>query len=556
MATYTVKAGDNLTKIAKQYGVPISQITGYKSGDPNKINIGEVLTIGSTTPTTAPVPFKLPTATVQSSQTGIPSNLMKPAETGLAAKTASATAVNANPTGIQNNLANTDQTKLTVTENAQGKIVPIGSTTPTPTTTPKTITPTPTPTPAPTSTPVITPTPTQTQTHATSDITSATEGQTRKNPLSGEDETFSAGKGWIPSNVYKSKTGTTTGITGTTGAQSDYITSQADQGNLYQQILNSLQNLRNSPDVESAYNTVTNLEAGIGAGNNAIQTKPIPLEFQQGQMAALQRDYGPQLTAAQGILSKALTGQQQQLSGLQTAAGMVQPTQLPYSNQLVYPFSGMPVSGTTGQTGLTASIPSLAQQVANGQMTIDQANSYLGGTMGLTDQLRQAVLQINPNFNFTQSSASGNTQAQGQQILTQGNTALAALDKLQTDFNSLSSMQTGGIPATNSIANWVADKLGSAKLAEYKTTIADARAQLAGVLTATGALTQTGAESMAMTYLPDNMTPAMFTAKLNAAKTLIQQKIEKFTQSGVQQNPKESGNVITDAQGNVISIDF
>lgn len=51
--TYTVKAGDTLSRIASQYGVGLDKISGYKSGDPNKIGVGEVLKIGTTPP--APV---------------------------------------------------------------------------------------------------------------------------------------------------------------------------------------------------------------------------------------------------------------------------------------------------------------------------------------------------------------------------------------------------------------------------------------------------------------------------------------------------------------------
>lgn len=45
MATYTVKPGDTLSAIGKQYGVDYNKITGYKSGNPNLIRPGEVLTI-------------------------------------------------------------------------------------------------------------------------------------------------------------------------------------------------------------------------------------------------------------------------------------------------------------------------------------------------------------------------------------------------------------------------------------------------------------------------------------------------------------------------------
>lgn len=46
--TYTVKAGDTLSKVASQYGVSLNQISGYKSGDPNKIGVGETLRIATT----------------------------------------------------------------------------------------------------------------------------------------------------------------------------------------------------------------------------------------------------------------------------------------------------------------------------------------------------------------------------------------------------------------------------------------------------------------------------------------------------------------------------
>lgn len=45
MATYKVQGGDTLSGIAAKYGTDYKKITGYKSGDPNKIFPGEVLTI-------------------------------------------------------------------------------------------------------------------------------------------------------------------------------------------------------------------------------------------------------------------------------------------------------------------------------------------------------------------------------------------------------------------------------------------------------------------------------------------------------------------------------
>ena len=42
---YTVKPGDTVSTIAKAQGVPMNAISGYASGDPNKIGVGETLTI-------------------------------------------------------------------------------------------------------------------------------------------------------------------------------------------------------------------------------------------------------------------------------------------------------------------------------------------------------------------------------------------------------------------------------------------------------------------------------------------------------------------------------
>ena len=75
---YTVKSGDNLTKIAKQFGVDIGAVTGYRSGNPNLIYPGEVLTIGTPTPATPPVtptppatpPVTPPTPTTPTPPTG------------------------------------------------------------------------------------------------------------------------------------------------------------------------------------------------------------------------------------------------------------------------------------------------------------------------------------------------------------------------------------------------------------------------------------------------------------------------------------------------------
>lgn len=66
MATYTVKKGDNLTKIAKQYGTTWQELAKLnKISDPNVIKIGQTINIGdaaaSTDPTAPDEPITIPT---------------------------------------------------------------------------------------------------------------------------------------------------------------------------------------------------------------------------------------------------------------------------------------------------------------------------------------------------------------------------------------------------------------------------------------------------------------------------------------------------------------
>lgn len=64
--TYTVQAGDTLSGIAAKFGVSTSQISGYRSGNPNLIYPGETLTIGGAA---APTQSAGTTYTVQAGDT-------------------------------------------------------------------------------------------------------------------------------------------------------------------------------------------------------------------------------------------------------------------------------------------------------------------------------------------------------------------------------------------------------------------------------------------------------------------------------------------------------
>lgn len=311
-------------------------------------------------------------------------------------------------------------------------------------------------------------------------------------------------------------------------ASSDYAAAKA----AYDQINQQLQESRSNEAKSLALNA----------------SNPIPLEFQQGRGQILQSQYlaqqgalASQLQGASNVLGAANTQGQIQQQGLLGAAGLASPTQVPYSNQYLNPLTGQPVGGggSIGGSALSSlppqaqtAIQSYAEQVRNGSMTRADAESRLSayGVVG-TNALNEV---LGNNFNTNASNASASTTAQGQQLQTAAKSTYAALDSLQTAFNQLNGLQTGGIPATNGIANWIAQQFGSGALSSYNTVLHDARAQIQGVLTASGAATPTGAESMAQVLLPDNMTPAQLQQNLQIIRTLIQQKVTEFTQSGQQ----------------------
>lgn len=59
-SSYTVKSGDTLSGIASRLGVDQGSITGYRSGNPNLIYPGEVLSIGQSAPKAQTVNFQQP----------------------------------------------------------------------------------------------------------------------------------------------------------------------------------------------------------------------------------------------------------------------------------------------------------------------------------------------------------------------------------------------------------------------------------------------------------------------------------------------------------------
>lgn len=283
-----------------------------------------------------------------------------------------------------------------------------------------------------------------------------------------------------------------------------------------------------------------NAEAAAGGLANTQQAN-----VQSGLAAAGGLANTAQANIQSGLNSAAGQGvaqQQTTQSGLASAGQLAQPIQVPYSNQVVSPTTGQPVGG-----GAMGTLPQAAQDAVNlqiqkvqsGKSTVSDAENALSayGQAGV-NALQEG---LGSNFNTNASNASAATTATGQQLQTAADTANKALDTLASTFGSLSTAQTGGIPLTNSIANWIGTQFGEGALTNYKANLADARAQLVGALNSAGG-TPTGNEATALQYLPDNMTPTMFQQNVGTVQNpgivrqLLQQKVQSFTQSGQQNN--------------------
>lgn len=268
----------------------------------------------------------------------------------------------------------------------------------------------------------------------------------------------------------------------------------------------------------------------VAEGNAAVTAQTVAAQKQalaSGESAALQGT-GQQLTA-----------QQQEQNGLNTTAGLVQPSTAQYGQTVFDPLTQSFKSTGGGNLDPQTLASQLAPLVASGQMTIDAANAQMTGGAAGTTALRQAILAKNPNFNFNLSTASGATQQQGQALQTQSNTVNDALDTLGGFYDKLASYQKAGIPLTNDIAQTIGQFLGSGEVSQFNNALTDTRAQIQGILGSVG-ITPTESGNIVNQYLPAGMTPDQLKSNTAALKTLIQQKVDNFKASGQQNSASNS----------------
>lgn len=278
-----------------------------------------------------------------------------------------------------------------------------------------------------------------------------------------------------------------------------------------------------------------------------------------GEVANITTGYANEAARLGEAISKSQAQQQMAQTGLSNAVSAIKRQLGQYGQTFYNPLqegaAGGQDGGTQGGIQLTGApaqdVSNLAQSVVNGTLNYPAALSQLSGYgTAVQNQLLPAIQKLKPDFNFNLSASSAQTQATGQQIQTAADSANKALDTLSSIYSSLPAIQTGGIPFTNSIANYIAGAFGQSQLTQFQTALADARSQLVGVLNSAGG-TPTGNEATALSYLPDNMTPAQFQAAVGTAQSpgtvrqLIQQKVGSFTTSGQQNSQPQNATEVS-----------
>lgn len=268
----------------------------------------------------------------------------------------------------------------------------------------------------------------------------------------------------------------------------------------------------------------------VGEGNAAVTAQTTAAQQQAlaaGESAAL-LGTGQQLTA-----------QNQTQSGLNNAASLAQPIQVPYSNQLLSPTTGQPVGG-----GAAGALPPAAQsavdlqiqKVKSGNSTVADAQTALGayGQAGL-NALQQG---LGPSFSNIQSNANAasqqtnlqNTSSQAQ--ATQQSVAYAnkVLDDLTTAYNAQGSLQKTGVPLINAGATLLSQLTGFGISATqgYTSSTGEAVAAVSQAL-ASGGITPSAAGQIATTLIPPNATPAQINTAKAYLQTFLAQRQETYT---------------------------
>jgi len=322
---------------------------------------------------------------------------------------------------------------------------------------------------------------------------------------------------------------------------------------IFPTVASSLASFGSTPSkaVTDAIEYERQLKENVAQKTADIYSDPVSARVMQGRDSAMQQANLEKLTAASNAVTQAQTQQQLQQSALGTAGQLTQPVQVPYGNQYIDPTTGQMVGG--GQAGGGLNVQSLAQQVISGQISPSQADAMLGNNLGLTTQLNQTILGMNPQFNRVEAEARagattseiGQTGTTGGMLTKAADNATKAMGTLQHAYGLLADIQKTQVPGWNKLVTGLSGLtgVGIAETQAYNTALQEARAAVSSVLSAAGN-TPTFSDSTASAILPEGAGPDQINAAITTIQELINQKVSSFTNSG-----QQSGTVVNTSAG-------
>lgn len=276
---------------------------------------------------------------------------------------------------------------------------------------------------------------------------------------------------------------------------------------LYGQLITGLANKANQPSADytaqqgaanATLDQIKQLQTNQATQQANLEGSPIDLSLATGQEGILNRlaaskqaALSSQYQGQTNLLSAANTQQGLQQSGLNQAAGLVAP-QLGQYGQAQYSPLGGTVGGGTG-AGVSPSDPfyqtmqTYAQALATGQGTAIPGS--ISGNPALQAQLLQMAQQINPNFNYNQSTATGQSQQQQTGQTQQYQSAAKQAQNLGLQLQQIvtqAGINPNDVNGINSFVQKVANNTSDLNYATFQNLISDLASTYAQVLTPAG----------------------------------------------------------------------
>lgn len=358
------------------------------------------------------------------------------------------------------------------------------------------------------------------------------------------------------------------GILPPTASQGTPVTGSSNSAT-YPGLISSLSSFNPfaNKNVSDPYNNAQELNTELqqsrtNEANSVAQNRlnPIPIGDQTGREAVIKNQYLDQQTALaqelageSNLYNSGLTGTNQTLTGLTTAASGAAPIQASYSNQVLNPQTGESVGGTSG--ALSTAVSNAINQIKAGGGYQNAAATLSSFGPAGTNALLSA---LGPSFNINASNAEAAAQASN--INTQGtlNTTIGAQGAQQATQNYVAAQtayKTASSQATNlqnTLAstginnnpqfinqkiNALQNQLGSANYASFITALNETKQAYTSLLSSVGAATPTVNSQAATDIFNENSTPAQINAAIAALNTAAYAKLQPlYDQIGTYSN--------------------